>query len=97
MSNNPMSENEKDDRSRVQARLDVKNNAEFARAFYRAMDYGRQQKPNAFPRVIVEDWLRAFETGREIRPFEPPEPPPRGKSGEHKRVSRQAGGGRDRP
>ena len=92
-----MSDNEKDDRSRVQAKLDVKDDPDFARSFYRAMEYGRQQKPNGLLRVIVEDWLRAFETGREIRPFEPPEPPPRTKSAERKRVSRGRGGGAGQP
>ena len=87
MSNNPMPENEKEDRSRVQAKLDVKNNPDFARTFYRAMEYGRRQKPNQLLRVIVEDWLRAFESGRAIRCFEPPEPPPKTKSDE-----RPAGG-----
>ena len=86
MSNNFMADNEKDDHTRVQAKLglDVKD-PEFARVFYRAMAYGRQPSPNALLKVMVEDWMLAFESGREIRPFAPPEPPshrPRTASGE---------------
>lgn len=81
MSNNPMSDNEKADSARIQAKIDVKDNPEFARRFRAAQAYGRQPTANALLKVMVEDFLKAFETGKAIVPFEPPEPPPKPKSG----------------
>ncbi len=42
-------------------------------------------------RIMIEDWLRAFESDEPIRPLQPiqdPSPPGRPKSGEKKHVER---------
>ncbi len=43
-------------------------------------------------RIMVEDWLKAFESGGVVKPLEPlpgPSPPERPKSGERKKFTRR--------
>lgn len=82
-----------DSADRFQLYLDLggKGYEDLRRRYEAAMRTSRQDKTGLL-RVILEDWFVALETGEPIRPLAPlpapDEPPPRGKSGERKRVSR---------
>jgi hypothetical protein len=75
---------------RFQLSIDLagKGYEDLRRRYEEAMRKTRREKPELL-RVILEDWLRSYETGEAVRPLAPPEDePPRSKSGERKRVSR---------
>jgi hypothetical protein len=91
MSNNLMSDNEKDGKDpRVQFKVDIKD-PEMAEAYRRAMARARQKTQKGLFYVILEDWLLALESGKAIQPLgPPPEPPPKVKSGERLAAKKSA-------